>query len=77
MKRLLWLVPFMALGGCVTTNQAASIRGACDALDPPSFVVLGKRRVDQHQIDRWVEQMVSACGFSRPKAQEMARKVMS
>lgn len=66
----------LCLGGCQDKVTVADIKGACDAFDAPAQPVIGKRKVDQKWIDRAVEAGVSACGWSRPKAQEIVNRAV-
>lgn len=70
-------VSSLMLAGCQEPRNAASIKGACDAFERPNGVVLGKRRIDQRQIDSWIETGVSVCGWSRPKSQEIVNRFTS
>ena len=66
-----------ALGGCVTSNEPATIQGACDAFEQPKLAVRGVSREDRRWIAGQVETGVKVCGWSRPKAREIARQVGS
>ena len=65
-----------ALGGCVTASPA-TIQGACDAFEAPKAVVRGVDREDRRWIAGQIETGVQVCGWSRPKAREIARQVGS
>lgn len=63
----------LSVGGCVTTG-AASVKGACDAFEAPQTVIQGISREDRRWIAGQVEAGVTACGWSRPKAREIAKR---
>ncbi|MHC2108994.1 hypothetical protein [Methylobacterium sp. CM6246] len=66
-----------ALGGCVTDSTPATIQGACDAFEAPKQAVRGLDKEDRRWIAAQVEAGVRVCGWSRPKAREIARQVTS
>jgi hypothetical protein len=66
----------LMLPGCQEV-QVADIKGACDVFDRPEQPVLGKRKVDQRWIDRAVEAGVSACGWPRPKAEQVVGRAVA
>jgi hypothetical protein len=65
-RTILLFVVAIFLAGCQTSG-AASIRGACDSFEAPTFPVKGKARRDQLWIDGTTEAGVSACRWARPK----------
>lgn len=67
----------VALGGCVTSNEPATIQGACDAFEQPKQAVRGVSREDRRWIASQVESGIRVCGWSRPKAREIARQLGS
>ena len=66
-----------ALGGCVTDSTPATIQGACEAFEAPKQAVRGVSRDDRRWIAGQVETGVKVCGWSRPKAREIARQINS
>lgn len=66
-----------ALGGCVTDKTAATIQGACDAFEQPKQAVRGVDREDRRWIAGQIETGIQVCGWSRPKAREIARQIGS
>lgn len=66
-----------ALGGCVTSSEPATIQGACDAFEAPKLAVRGLDKDDRRWIAGQVEAGVRVCGWSRPKARQVAREVVS
>lgn len=67
----------VALGGCVTDSTPATIQGACDAFEAPKLAVRGLDKDDRRWIAGQVEAGVRVCGWSRPKAREVARQIGS
>lgn len=66
-----------ALGGCVTDSTPATIQGACDAFESPKTAIRGVDREDRRWIAGQIETGVKVCGWSRPKAREIARQIGS
>lgn len=65
-----------SLAGCATTGQLAlSIKGACGSFQAPTFPVKGQAKRDQVWVDDTTESGVAACGWKRPKASAIVRKV--
>lgn len=74
---ILMVVVGAALGGCVTDKTPATIQGACDAFEAPKAAVRGVDREDRRWIAGQIETGIQVCGWSRPKAREIARQVGS
>lgn len=68
----------LGLAACqMPDGRVVSIRGACDAWEAPTQPVIGKRRIDQHWIDKAVETGIRTCGWPRPKAQQIVARAVA
>jgi hypothetical protein len=65
-KRLVALLPVLALAGCVTTGSGSETGGECKVFERPPYAVKGQTQYDQDVADNFVESGVGGCKWTRP-----------